>query len=187
MTSPSHPSSRGPRAIVVAFLGVIFMVLAGGQARADIPPSCDTYDSLITCAATDVGKNCQTAGKCFEIHCASGAGAGSTACPTILVGPNADCDFSNLGKACSGPDAAAPGTCGVVPTHCQVGNKFGCMIPAAEKPTGPPQPMFGGKNNLDNGGCDIAPGPGKPAMIGLGLVAAGLAFLFFDRARRRSR
>jgi hypothetical protein len=166
--------------------------LAGGQARADIPPSCDTYDSLITCAATDVGKDCQTAGKCFEIHCASGAGAGSTitkcdACPNVLSGPDADCDLSNLGKACGGADGG-PGMCGVVPPHCQVpGGKFGCMTPAAQKPTGPPQTMPGGKNDLDDGGCDIAPGPGKPAMIGLGLVAAGLAFFLIDRARRRSR
>src|ERR1035438_6948179 len=71
--------------------------------RADIPPTCDTFDALITCAAADVGKACQGGGQCYAISC--GTTSDMTlykcdACPAVVSAPDAGCAPSNFGTAC---------------------------------------------------------------------------------------
>lgn len=159
-----------------------------GAARADIPPTCAAQDSLITCAAADVGKPCQGGGECYEIQCSNGSSSGKVykcdACPTVL--PSADeCSIPNLGQPCT--TDGGTGTCLSRPNHCvTTGTKFACLGPAGPRPTGPPS---GGAAGTGGGssGCDIAPNPPKPTMIGLSLVGLGLALLLIERARRRSR
>jgi hypothetical protein len=183
MTAMTKPS------LLLTALALAWISAWSAPARADIPPSCSAFDALITCAAGDVGKPCQGGGQCYEVHCSAGA-AGSTlykcdACPTVVASAD-ECSFADLGKACGGDGSAA--TCAVLPPHCiTAGGKFACQTPATAKPTGPPS--GGGAAGTTGGttkssGCDIAPNPPKPTMIGLGLVAAGLVFFLVDRKRR---
>jgi MYXO-CTERM domain-containing protein len=176
--------------LFLAVCGVL--LLSSPQARADIPSTCGSLDSLINCAATDVGKPCQGGGQCFEMSCLNTGASTSVgkvyrcdACPTVLAAPGT-CTITNMGTACTGDDGGT-GTCRVIAPHCATTSKFVCQTPAAAAPTGPPLTTVGGKTELGGDGCDIAPGPGKPTMIGLGLVGVGLAFFLIDRARRRSR
>lgn len=187
--------SPGSPTLALAALALAILSLVGPEARADIPPSCGAQDSLITCAATDVGKPCQGGGQCFEIACSNGASSGKVykcdACPTIIEASTPACSIPTLEMACTGADGGT-GTCAPISAHCATGaGKFVCQTPAAARPTGPP-----GGGTGDGGtdatvkadsGCDVAPKPGKPTMIGVGLVAAGIAFFLIDRARRRSR
>jgi hypothetical protein len=170
---------------------IVALLLAGwsSASRADIPPSCDAESSLITCAATDVGKPCQGGGQCFEIACQSGASAMKVykcaACPTIVAAPAETCTYAKLGMACSGDGGT--GTCGVVPSYCNTA-KLACQMPAQSVPTGPPTgggSTDGGAAGNSSGGCDIAPNPPKPTAIGLGLLAIGAVVFAVDRVRRR--
>ncbi|HVU51167.1 MAG TPA: hypothetical protein VHL80_10800 [Polyangia bacterium] len=171
-------------------LALASLALAASPARADILGECSAITDLITCAATDVGKPCQGGGKCLALACSQG-GPGSTAtmvyrceaCPTIISVPAGTCTLTNMGTACGGDGGA--GTCGIVSSECQTetgADKISCQTPSTEKPTGPPAGEGGSSS-----GCDIAPGPPKPAAIGVGLLAAGLLAFLIDRARRRSR
>lgn len=207
----SRPPGFPTLALAALALGILS--LAGPAARADIPPSCDSKDSLITCSATDVGKPCQGGGQCFEISCGVGTTAGKVykcdACPTIIATPADTCTISKLGMACSGADGGT-GTCGVVSAYCAgAGGKFVCQTPATATPTGPPSTGAAGTSGgaagttgaagstgaagttgtvvKSDSGCDVVPKPGKPTLIGVGLVVAGIAFFLIDRARRRSR
>lgn len=108
-------------------------------ARADIPPSCDGESSLITCAAADVGKDCQGGGKCYQVRC---SGSGTTtlevvykcdACPTVLADQSAGCAPSKFGMDCGGG-----GTCIYAPSYCGNATQYICGIPATATPAGPP-------------------------------------------------
>jgi hypothetical protein len=173
-----------------SLIAALLLTGLSGASRADIPPACDAESSLIACAATDVGKPCQGGGQCFEIPCQSGASAMKVyrcaACPTIVEAPADTCTYAKLGMACSGD--GGPGTCGVVPSYCNVG-KLACQMPAQNVPTGPPtgggSTDGGAGGSKSSGGCDIAPNPPKPTAIGLGLLAIGAAAFAVDRIRRR--
>jgi hypothetical protein len=179
---------------------LVALFLVGGTARADLLPSCaGTFDSLITCAAADVGKACQGGGQCYEISCFNGGGAASgkiykcDACPTVV--PSSDeCSIPNLGQPCGDAGTA---TCNSRPNHCVTsGSRFVCQTPATDKPTGPPGSGAAGTGGgaagtgggtSNSGGCDVVPSPPKPTAIGLGLLAIGVVLFFVDRLRRRSR
>jgi hypothetical protein len=171
-----------------AAFALAFLALSATPARADIPPSCDAQGSLITCAATDVGKPCQGGGKCHEVQCVSGGDAVAKvykcdACPTIIAAPSGTCTISNMGSACS-DGAGATGTCGAIRSYCNTSaDKFVCQKPSTETPTGPPGGMSVGNSG---GGCDVAPDPSQ-GMIGLGLAIAGFVFVVVERVRRRNR
>lgn len=172
---------------LLAVLTLAVFCVSSGRARADVPPECNEYDALITCAAADVGKPCQGGGKCYEVHC-SGGGDGETrykcdACPT-LVSSRDECWMGTLGQPC-GP-AGGGATCMVLPSHCIANSKFACQKPATARPTGPPLPGTSGGGRKSSG-CDIAPQPPKPTRIGLGLVLIGLLGFVVDRARRSPR
>jgi hypothetical protein len=177
-----------PRALsfgaAAATLSII--ALSSPLARADLLPSCDDVEGSIQCAATDVGKPCQGGGQCHEVLCATvGLGMGARSlyrcrsCPTVLTSSTA-CSLSNLDAACGDGDGGQ-GRCGVIPADCEPGAKVACVIQGAV-PTGPPA-----GSGSSGGGCDIAPKPPKPTMIGLGLLAFGAVAFLFDCARRRPR
>jgi hypothetical protein len=179
-----------------SLIAALLLTAWSAASRADIPPSCDAESSLITCAATDVGKPCQGGGHCFEIPCQSGASAMKVykcaACPTIVEVPADTCTYAKLGMACSGDGGT--GTCGVVPSYCNTA-KLACQVPAQNDPTGPPTGSAGadGGGSTDggaagsksSGGCDIAPNPPRPTAIGLGLLAIGVVAFAVARLRRR--
>jgi hypothetical protein len=185
--TPARPFFRLPAALALAALA-----LWSPPSRADLLATCDGYASLITCAATDVGKPCQGGGQCFEMSCSSSPTASTPtkvyrcdACPTIVAAPAATCTLSNMGTACGDGDGGT-GTCAIISPWCQSStgaSKVSCQVPATAKPTGPPAGSSAGTSS----GCDIAPKPPKPTTIGLGLIAVGLVAFLFDRARRRSR
>lgn len=179
-----------PSLLLAAFALAVISAWSGA-ARADIPPGCNVYDALITCAAADVGKPCQGAGKCYEVSCSNGGDSAKLykcdACPTIVTSPD-ECSPATLGQPCGTDGGGA--TCTTLPYHCATNGKFACQTPATAKPTGPPS--GGGAAGTSGGGgkssgCDIAPNPPKPTMIGLGLVVLGLLFLVVDKARVRAR
>jgi hypothetical protein len=182
--------SRSFRWPLRALFGLICLGFSGGAARADLLSPCSTFDmGLIACAATDVGKPCQGGGNCLAVPCYQSASTPSTtmvyrceACPTIISVPAGTCTTSNVGTSCGNGGTAM---CGVLSSECQTqtgGDKYSCQGPPASKPTGPPAGEGGASS-----GCELAPRPMTPTAIGLGLVAAGLAAFFVDRARRRSR
>jgi hypothetical protein len=174
--------------------------------RADIPPACDAFDALITCAAADVGKACQGGGQCYAVSC--GTSTGMTlykcdACPAILSAPDAGCAPASFGTACGDG-----GTCSTTPAYCNTSAmKYVCSGPAPTKPTGPPAGEAGGSGGgggsaagghggsgqvadcpaCKSSGCDLAPRATGPGAIALGLLAVGMAALLVDRRRRRKR
>jgi hypothetical protein len=183
-----HRTSRPltlPAAIALAFLA-----LGSAPSRADLATTCGQLDELITCDATDVGKECQGGGTCHPMSCSDGPGSTQMtiylcyACPTIVSAPDAGACLP-VGSACGGADGGA--TCGVVNTVClspSATNKYLCQIPPASQPTGAPA----GENHASSGGgCDVAPKPPKPGTIGLGLLGLGVVLFALDKARRRSR
>jgi len=184
MTRSSIPRS-------IRRLSLIALTFAGswaGSARADLAPTCDQLNSLVTCAATDVGKECQGGGKCFEMGCSSGSSPvmklyKCVACPTIIDAPAGTCTFTNSGTACSGTDGGS-GTCAIVSGVCNTtAEKAVCQVPPTEKPTGPPAGSTAGGGS---GGCDVAPSPTQ-GTIGIGLLIAGFVFVVIERVRRRRR
>jgi hypothetical protein len=181
MTKPS---------LLLAAFALAVLSAWSAPARADIPPGCNAYDALITCAAADVGKPCQGAGKCYEVGCSNGGDGEKLykcdACPTI-VGSSDECWEGNLGQPCGADGGGA--VCKTLPYHCARNGKFACQTPATVKPTGPPagSGAAGKSGGGKSSGCDIAPNPPKPTMIGLGLVVLGLVFFAVDRRRRGSR
>ncbi len=125
-----------------------FLVLIAATAwslpsRADIPPTCDTFDTLITCAAADVGKACQGGGQCYAVTC--GTTSAMTlykcdACPAVVSAPDAGCAPGNFGTACGDG-----GTCSPRQAYCNTSApKYICAGPAPAKPTGPPAGEIGG-------------------------------------------
>jgi hypothetical protein len=180
--------------------------------RADIPPTCDTFDALITCAAADVGKACQGGGQCYAVSC--GTTSAMTvykcdACPAVVSAPDAGCAPGNFGTACGDG-----GTCSARQAYCNTSApKYICAGPPPAKPTGPPAGESGGAGGggtagsggsagsggyagvdglcpscgSKGGGCDVAPRATGPGAIALGLLIVGMAALFYDRRRRRRR
>jgi hypothetical protein len=142
-----------------SWLGALLLTFCSSTSRADIPPSCDAESSLITCAATDVGKPCQGGGQCFEIACQNGASGMKVykcaACPTIVAAPADTCTFAKLGMTCSGDGGT--GTCGVVPAYCNAG-KLACQMPAQNVPTGPPTGGAGTGGGVTDGGAGTGGG-----------------------------
>jgi hypothetical protein len=195
-----------PALLAAATLTLAVLSLTVRAARADALPDCPSLqDQLITCAAADVGKPCEGGGQCYEMSCSNSGTivAGKIykcdACPTIIPATE-PCDYNTMGKACGGEGGT--GNCGVVPPHCITAGvgKFACKAPPAATPTGPPPTgaagtsgsagttgSAGSTGSMGSSGCDVAPRPGKPTLIGLGLVMAGLVFFAIDRARRRNR
>jgi hypothetical protein len=185
---------------------VIAAVMAWAlPSRADIPPACDAFDALITCAAADVGKACQGGGQCYAVSC--GTSTGMTlykcdACPAILSAPDAGCAPAKFGTACGDG-----GTCSTTPAYCNTSSmKYVCSGPAPAKPTGPPAGETGGSGGgggsaaggqggrgvsdcpaCKSSGCAVAPRATGPDAIALGLLIVGLAALFYDRRRKRRR
>jgi hypothetical protein len=174
------------------------LVLIGATAwslpsRADVAPSCDAFDALITCDAKDVGEACQGGGKCYAMPCNTNMTVYKCgACPTILVAPEAGCEPS--------------GTCSSTTTYCPSSeSQFVCAGPTPPQPTGPPAGESGGAGGgtgagggggtgvavcpscKSNGGCDVAPRATGPGAIALGLLAAGMLALLYDRRRKRRR
>ncbi len=173
-----NPSMRRVRS-AGRVLGALAAVLAPGlvlawspPARADIPPTCDFEDSLITCAAADVGKPCQGGGRCYAIPClAAGATTSTTtlykcyACATVMAAPDAGCSTTNMGTACGDG-----GTCTVNSSWCiGTGAKYVCASPAADQPTGPPAGEGGNGGASATGG---AVGSGGSSATG-GAVGSG--------------
>jgi hypothetical protein len=177
-------------------------------ARADIPPPCGAGDAII-CAATDVGKPCQGAGKCFEVSCQSGGAPSKVynciACPTVVPALSGTCTTINMGTRCGDADGGT-GTCGVVTPGCDTtAGKFVCLIPAPAQPTGPPENTgtsgagggtagtsasagsSGAAGANSSGGCDVMPRPPKPGTLAIVLIVFGGVFLIVDRLRRRKR
>jgi hypothetical protein len=178
--------------------------------RADIPPACDVFDALITCDAKDVGKACQGGGQCYAVAC--GTSTSMTlykcdACPAVLSAPDAGCAPSNFGTACGDG-----GMCSSIQAYCNTSStKYVCAGAAPAKPTGPPAGESGGAGGnagaggstgagggggtgvavcpscKSNGGCDVAPRATGPGAIALGLLAAGMIALLYDRRRKRRR
>jgi hypothetical protein len=186
---------------LAAALALTALALWSPPSRADILGTCDAYDSLITCAATDVGKACQGGGRCFEMPCAATPGASTTkvyrclACPTLIAAPSGTCTMSNFGATCGDGDGGT-GTCAVIGSSCQgASGKFACQTPATAQPTGPPAGSIDGSSDASgtggtsgaSSGCDVVPRPPKPTSIGLGLIALGVVVFAIDRIRRRSR
>ena len=188
MTTNMLPRGFLPR----AGLALVFLALSSIPSRADVPTTCGGLDALITCDATDVGKECQGGGQCFEMYCQNGAAAAQMkvykcyACPTIVVGaPDGGACFP-VGSPC-GDGEAGTATCGVVNTVClsaSATNKHLCQTPPAAQPTGPPA---GEKSTSGSSACAVTPRPLKPGAIGLGLLGLGVVLLAVDRMRRRSR
>lgn len=187
------------------FCALVMAMSLPTRSWADLPPSCDAENALITCAASDVGKACQGSGQCYEISCANGASAMKVyrcdACPTILDVPAGTCTFQNMGAACAGD--GGNGTCGVIPYYCnQSAQKVVCFIPADVKPTGPPSAA--GTSGSDagagagggsaggaaasggggGGGCELWPWPVTSVGVGAGLAVLGMSILFATRRRR---
>jgi hypothetical protein len=183
------------------------LVLIGATAwslpsRADVAPSCDAFDALITCDAKDVGEACQGGGKCYAMPCNTNMTVYKCgACPTILVAPDAGCEPSKFGMACGDG-----GTCSSTTTYCPSSeSQFVCAGPTPPQPTGPPAGESGGAGGgtgagggggtgvavcpscKSNGGCDVAPRATGPGAIALGLLAAGMLALLYDRRRKRRR
>lgn len=174
--------------------------------RADIPPTCNTFDTLITCAAADVGKACQGGGQCYAVTC--GTTSAMTlykcdACPAVVSAPDAGCAPGNFGTACGDG-----GTCSPRQAYCNTSApKYICAGPAPAKPTGPPAGESGGAagsgtagssggagasgggagGGSKGDGCDVAPRATGPGAIALGLLIVGMAALFYDRRRKRRR
>jgi hypothetical protein len=187
-SSIRHRSPRGVTLLAASALAIL--VLWSAPSRADLFVGCGALDSLITCAATDVGKECQGGGTCFEMFCSDSPGSTQMtiyrcmACPTIVDA--GACSTSNLGSPCGAADGGA--TCGVVNTTClssTATNKYLCQIPPAAQPTG--APLGDNKTSSGGSGCDIAPKPPKPGTIGLGLLGLGVVFFAVDKLRRRRR
>jgi hypothetical protein len=184
--------TRSSKRSALSFISLVALTCAGlwaGAARADLAPTCDQIDSLVTCAATDVGKECQGGGHCFEMGCSSGSSPvmkvyKCVACPTIIDTPAGTCTFNNSGASCSGADGGS-GTCAVVSGVCNsTADKAVCQVPSTETPTGPPAGSTAGGG--DSGGCDVAPRPTEGS-IGIGLLIAGFVFVVIERVRRRRR
>jgi hypothetical protein len=182
--------------------------------RADIPPACDVFDTLITCDAKDVGKACQGGGQCYTVVC--GTSTSMTlykcdTCPAILSAPDAGCAPTNFGTACGDG-----GVCRSIQAYCTSSSKYVCAGPATGTPTGPlagESGDAGGSGGAggsgaagsvgagggggtgvavcpsckSNGGCDVAPRATGPGAIALGLLAAGMIALLYDRRRKRRR
>ena len=184
--------------------------------RADVLPGCTAFDTLITCAETDVGKPCQGGGQCYAVSCGTGTAPTMTiykcdACPAIVSAPDAGCEPSKFGTACGDG-----GMCSSSQAYCNTSSKYFCAGPVPPKPTGPPVGESGGTGGSgsggasanggaggnvggagggvavcpsckSNGGCDVAPRATGPGAIALGLLIVGMAALFYDRRRKRRR
>jgi hypothetical protein len=189
LASLASIASIAPLRALAAAFALAALTLWSLPSRADIPPSCDSESSLVTCAATEVGQPCHGGGTCFEMTCGSSAGPLSKVykcdtCPTIIAAPSGTCTFDNMGSTCGDGDGGT-GTCAALRYYCNsTPDKFVCVAPPAAATTD------GGatdKSTASSSGCDVAPRPPKPTTIGLGLVAVGLAAFCIDRARRRAR
>ena len=200
---------RGMKPTITPYsLGLLVLAAATAWAlpsRADIAPTCNAFDALITCAEADVGKACQGGAHCYAVSCDTGTVYKCDACPAILSAPDAGCAPSNFGTACGDG-----GTCSSIQAYCNTSaTKYVCSGPAPSKPTGPPVGGGGGAGAggsgsagaggnggsgvaacpscKSSGGCDVAPRAMGPGAIALGLLTAGMAALFYDRRRKRRR
>jgi hypothetical protein len=137
--------------------GLIVMVAAAWSlpSRADIAPTCNAFDALITCDAKDVGKACQGGGQCYAVSCGTGMTVYKCdACPTILTAPDAGCEPSKFGTACGDG-----GMCASTQAYCNTSStKFVCAGATPPKPTGPPAGENGGASG--NTGMAGGSGPG---------------------------
>jgi hypothetical protein len=134
--------------------------------RADVAPTCNAFDALITCDAKDVGKACQGGGQCYAVSCGTGMTVYKCdACPAILSAPDAGCEPSKFGTACGDG-----GMCASTQAYCNTSStKFVCAGPTPPKPTGPPTGENGGAsgstgtaggNGLGGGGASGGSGVG---------------------------
>jgi len=172
--------------------------------RADIAPTCNAFDALITCDAKDVGKACQGGGQCYAVSCGTGMTVYKCdACPAILSAPDAGCEPSKFGTACGDG-----GMCSSTQAYCNTSStKYICAGPTPAKPTGPPAGESGGAGGgnasggsgaggsgagggnsgtggtgaacpscKSGGGCDVAPESCDvaPRALGPGAIALGL-------------
>jgi hypothetical protein len=191
-------------------LVVAAAVAWASPSRADLPPTCDYFDSLITCNAADVGKPCQGGGQCYAAVCGN-VGGGMTiykcdVCPPISASADAGCAPGTSGTACGDG-----GTCAHIEPYCNPPSSYGCVGPAPAKPTGPPAGESAGASGArggggggagggagvggagvcpscgKGGGCDVAPRASGPGVIALGLLIVGALALVYDRRRKRRR
>jgi hypothetical protein len=196
-------------------LVVAAVVAWASPSRADLPPTCDYFDSFITCDAADVGKPCQGGGQCYAAVCGN-IGGGMTiykcdVCPPISAAPDAGCAPGPTGTPCGDG-----GTCAYLEPYCNSPSRYGCVGPAPAKPTGPPAGESGGASgarggagggggagiggagggggggagvcpSCKGGGCDVAPRASGPGVIALGLLIVGALALAYDRRRKRRR
>ncbi len=104
-----------------AALAFVVLAFSSAPSRADLLVTCGGLDALVTCAATDVGKECQGGGKCFARYCQNSPGATQMAvykcfaCPTIVGSPDGGACLP-VGSACGGDGGTA--TCGVINSVC---------------------------------------------------------------------
>jgi hypothetical protein len=147
--------------------------------RADIAPTCNAFDALITCDAKDVGKACQGGGQCYAVSCGTGMTVYKCdACPAILAAPDAGCEPSKFGTACGDG-----GMCSSTQAYCNTSStKYVCAGPTPAKPTGPPAGESGGASGSTgtgggsgSGGAGVATGSGGSATGGTGVGGNGSA------------
>jgi MYXO-CTERM domain-containing protein len=196
---------------VLALIGATAWSL---PSRADIAPTCDSLDALITCEAKDVGKACQGGGQCYAETCGNLA-AGMTiykcdVCATVVSAPDGGCDHTPPGTACGDG-----GTCAHLQSFCTSTGGYACVAPSTAQPSGPPAGESGGTAGSgaggstgaagnggaggssggtggavcpsckSSGGCDVSPRAAGPGAIALGLLVIGALAFLYDRRRKR--
>lgn len=96
-------------------------LLVSSVALADVPPTCDQFNSNADCAQADVGKACPGGGTCTEISCEASAGGANkvlkcVSCDLVeIADPDKVCEPgpSSFGKTCGDG-----GTCTKLPSWC---------------------------------------------------------------------
>jgi hypothetical protein len=137
------------------------------------------------------------------------------ACPAILSAPDAGCALGNLGTACGdgGTCRSIQAYCTSPSKYVCAGLATGTPTgpPAGETGGAGGSPGIGGNSGgggagalggstgtggtgvavcpscKSSGGCDVAPRATGPGAIALGLLAAGMIALLYDRRRKRRR
>jgi MYXO-CTERM domain-containing protein len=162
-------------ALLAASLDVTSLV------RADVPPTCSQFDSVVTCTADQVGMPCSAGGTCYQVYCADGLGGTNTqnlykceVCPTLLdagVGPDGGgpCNYNSYGMPC----ADGRGVCEKAPEWCPsfpAVPYFSCLEPSDAGP--PLVSSDGGGNPAQSDAGGSGTGPGTPTSSSSGCSAS---------------
>jgi hypothetical protein len=183
------------------------LLLMQSASRADIPPTCSTFDDRVTCAQADLGKACPSGGTCYEVSCAATAMGGQQKLYKCEVCPNViDAGTCSMASGYGAPCADDAGTCRKAPAWCgSIG--FACLGPNPElAPVVDASAGAGGAGGTTNatggngGAPSVAPatandsgcscsalGASRRAALPAFLLGSGALALLLDRARRRGR